>query len=1188
MKILRLDLLAFGPFSDLSLTLDEGQHGFHLVYGPNEAGKSSSLRGLQQWLYGIPHATADNFIHPNQNLRIGGLLESADGKRLEFIRRKGRTKTMRGPDDSEAIDPSRLTDMLAGVNEATFCQRFGIDYEELRKGGEAVVRGGGDLGDMLFTAGAGITDVHLVQSQIQSEMQELFKAGGSIPRINDAIKRLKTARDEIKEAQVPTSLWVKHDDARSTAEKRQIEISEQLGQKLAQHSRLERIEKALPIISHRRRLEQQLSEVGDVPLLPEEFSGDRRETITALANAQQAETDATNMIKRLNGNITELHFPPSMLEHRTAITKLHTELGGYQKAAKDRPGLVLLLENTEQQARAILKDLGHDPEIQHAEQLRLSRVQRQRIQSLAGDCNARLDKQSSAEKAVRKLREEIQRLETRLATLPARTDAGGLKQAIRRAQKHGDLDKQLSDANIALRDLEKQADVDLKMLRLWDGTLEELEQLPVPTSETIDRFENEFADANSAIKTIEERIVSLGKRARDIDQNLAKLELEQDVPTEENLKQARQRRDAGWQLVRQTWSDGLPADDPATMEFISEHAPGADLEQAFQSSVETADDIADRLRREADRVASKAQLTADRQNLDLQLDEQTKYLAAARETLKNLRLHWNREWTVVNIDPRSPREMRSWLSQQKALANSAEAIRKQSAAVKAVRTLVESLRTDMDHCLKPLGKSIPSECNSLARATENCETVVEAAETANRQLGECERDLRKLSDELSEAEPNAELAKKDLEQWRSDWAEAVAFIGLDHDSAPSEANSVIESVDELFSLLRKASDIRGRIAGIDQDAEEFKKSIEQLLTPIADDLLKLPLVQAVADLYDRLDAANTAQTKRDGWNEQLEAEKTKHDEARSNVKLLKAKLEAMCRQADCESVDDLPAVEERAALRRDAEKDLKSNNELLDGLAAGTPLEEFVVEAEQITPDQLQADLQRLSDEIANLNREKTEVDQAIGSHRTELKRMDGSGRAAEAQEQAEYLLSQIRSDAEQYIRLRLASAVLRRSIERFREASQGPVLSRASELFASLTLGSFDGLRADYDDKGKAVLVGKRAGNGQTVDVNGMSDGTRDQLYLALRLALLESCQNEREPLPFIVDDILIKFDDDRAVAALKVLASISEKTQVIFFTHHEHLKQLACDNLDDDVLFTHTLDHRATARAKASGAGT
>ena len=69
------------------------------------------------------------------------------------------------------------------------------------------------------------------------------------------------------------------------------------------------------------------------------------------------------------------------------------------------------------------------------------------------------------------------------------------------------------------------------------------------------------------------------------------------------------------------------------------------------------------------------------------------------------------------------------------------------------------------------------------------------------------------------------------------------------------------------------------------------------------------------------------------------------------------------------------------------------------------------------------------------------------------------------------------------------------------------------------------------------------------------MSAGTRDQLYLALRLASLEKYMETAEPMPFIVDDVLVDFDDRRTEAALQALAGLAGKTQVILFTHHSQL---------------------------------
>jgi uncharacterized protein YhaN len=185
---------------------------------------------------------------------------------------------------------------------------------------------------------------------------------------------------------------------------------------------------------------------------------------------------------------------------------------------------------------------------------------------------------------------------------------------------------------------------------------------------------------------------------------------------------------------------------------------------------------------------------------------------------------------------------------------------------------------------------------------------------------------------------------------------------------------------------------------------------------------------------------------------------------------------------------------------------------------------------------------------------------------------MDPSAAAAEAAEEAQNLLAEIQPNVEQYVRLRLASAVLRDGIDRYRKKNEGPVLARASELFRRLTLGSFEGLRTDFDQRGEQVLLGVRRG-GETVSPGGMSDGACDQLYLALRLASLETWLERNEPLPFIVDDILVSFDNDRAAATLEVLAELSRRTQVIFFTHHEHLVELARQRVPEGALLVHGL---------------
>ncbi len=154
---------------------------------------------------------------------------------------------------------------------------------------------------------------------------------------------------------------------------------------------------------------------------------------------------------------------------------------------------------------------------------------------------------------------------------------------------------------------------------------------------------------------------------------------------------------------------------------------------------------------------------------------------------------------------------------------------------------------------------------------------------------------------------------------------------------------------------------------------------------------------------------------------------------------------------------------------------------------------------------------------------------------------------------------------AERYLKLHTASRILKWAMEKFRETKQGPMLAKASAIFSGLTLDSFSRLLVDSEEA-TPRLFGIRPG-GEQVDVAGMSEGSRDQLYLALRLAALELQIDQGLSMPFIADDLFINFDDRRTAAGLKVLGDLSRTMQVVFLTHHDHLVPLAKEVLGADL---------------------
>ena len=335
----------------------------------------------------------------------------------------------------------------------------------------------------------------------------------------------------------------------------------------------------------------------------------------------------------------------------------------------------------------------------------------------------------------------------------------------------------------------------------------------------------------------------------------------------------------------------------------------------------------------------------------------------------------------------------------------------------------------------------------------------------------------------------------------------------------------------------------------------------------------MPADQRAEQLAAGLQRALADRQKQESLQQQRARYHEECETARREIEDLTARLETACREAGCTDRQRLPEAERASDRARQLRGSLDELKDQILALGGGASIEPFLAEAQAVDADDLPGQLQRLANQI---NRRELERDEWLKIHtgeEIELRKIDSSGAAAEAAQRVQDLLAQIGGEAPQYVRLRLASLVLQGAIERYRRKNEGPILRRASELFCRLTRRSFERLVADVNEKGENILVGLRPGGQTTVDLAGMSDGTCDQLYLALRLASLEHYLSDKEPLPFIVDDILVGFDDDRSRVALEVLGELSRQTQVLLFTHHRHLVHLAETSSAADVLFVHEL---------------
>jgi uncharacterized protein YhaN len=492
--------------------------------------------------------------------------------------------------------------------------------------------------------------------------------------------------------------------------------------------------------------------------------------------------------------------------------------------------------------------------------------------------------------------------------------------------------------------------------------------------------------------------------------------------------------------------------------------------------------------------------------------------------------------------------------------------------VRAAVVRVEDVRQERqsaEEALAAAGQSLAAELATLGAEQTNLnvplETLVEMAESLLEQARATREARSQLTRILQDGRINEQRRQQDvaraeqaLQQWADRWARATRVLGIGEQSAVEQATAVLGVFRDLDDASKEVAALERRLSVIERDATAFEHDVERLVRELEPAFADLAAVDAARQLQARLVEARQARTLLDRLKTEIEGHETEMAETEEALRVAWMDLHTLADVARCE-VADLEQVWKHHEHRRSLEDEIAVTEEQLINTGDGKSIRELQAEAAGLDGDAVRVRLEALEDEIVTANDERDEHRKMAWQLERDLASLDGSAAASAKADERQSLLAEMRDEVEHYLTLAVARQLLVQGIETYRAANQAPMLTRASTFFARMTGGGFSGLNLEYGDGDNPILVGVRAHTEERVKVTGMSDGTCDQLYLALRLAAIEQFSQETEPLPLIVDDILIRFDDERAMETLRLLAEISEHNQVIFLTHHRRLAQLA-----------------------------
>ena len=539
MRLLALDLLAYGPFTGTRLDFAAGQQGLHLVYGPNEAGKSSALRALTALLYGFEPQNRDNFIHQYKDLRVGGTLLHTTGEGIEVIRRKGQKNTLLD-EAGQPLGETALDRFLGGASKELFRTLFGIDHVQLLAGGQEILAGGGQVGAALFAAGTGFVGLRQLAEKLRGEALDLFKPRGQNQTINALIKQHGEVR-RVRDAQVLRGAdWQHHDQALRDAQARRRTVLATLQARQAEQAHLERIRQALPHIARRGDLLAALQELADAVLLPTDFSARRIQSFERLEGVRRQVQALEQELERIETEHTGLTLDHCLLERGGEIQRLVRGSDAFAKAIADLTKLRVQANDKERSVRTLAREIRPDLTPERIEiELDVPKVQRDGIRELGNQHGALLARRSEALRELEQLKTELAKKRQTLAELGAAAETSALQRAIERVQRSGDLDGNLASVNKKLALEQAQATAELHRLGGWDGELEALERLTLPTLETVDAFHDRFTDLAQRQAALAGRLEATRTAVAESRRQLDTLRLAGAVPDEQALQQAR-------------------------------------------------------------------------------------------------------------------------------------------------------------------------------------------------------------------------------------------------------------------------------------------------------------------------------------------------------------------------------------------------------------------------------------------------------------------------------------------------------------------------------------------------------------------------------------------------------------------------------------------------------------------------
>lgn len=413
------------------------------------------------------------------------------------------------------------------------------------------------------------------------------------------------------------------------------------------------------------------------------------------------------------------------------------------------------------------------------------------------------------------------------------------------------------------------------------------------------------------------------------------------------------------------------------------------------------------------------------------------------------------------------------------------------------------------------------------------------------------QEIRRVRKSLSAARKKLQEGQRELAQARHDWSRKLAGIGLDETTSVSNAYSSWEKVHGAFEQLARSRELSHRLNGIRSEQQAFRQKVETLAKRIGQSLPAtanpwLPLENWRKDLTTALEKRK-AKRKLDRMLEARQELRFQLDRKLEQQHLDRTAMLSAAGVRDREGLIDRIKTWEK---RKEWELRLKQAQHDLEQAVQSQPTlaitEDVLQKFNRTQNDQR---IGELTKDLAIVEQDLKKLYEELGSVKQETRTLEADTSGMTRRLELATLEQQMRTGLEDWYAAALAGQSMEELRQRFERTNQPQLLAEASPFLSKLTCGQYPNIWTPLGQHALCVDDDRQ----QPWPVQMLSGGTREQLFLAIRLAMVRRFTARNVELPMILDDVTVNFDEHRSGAAVDTLIDFaSTGQQVLVFTSH------------------------------------